>query len=273
MNISLSKSTDKKRKAPAAVNVLGDDSSSDDEDVGTSSSRAVNQALRHEQLAVRDRSTQEQSDIYDYDGVYDEMQQQQRQQQQAQNQSTASDDKRPRYMQDLLQKASERKLERELVRDRQIAREQAAEGFDNEPKFVTRAYQQKLEERQAWLQKEASKKEKDVTKSTMASFYGNLSRNVAMGGEPNEKVEPQPAFLDGFDRAPEDDKGQEAPTGTMTVSHETTAPTINQELETEEIPTKSMRQLRREKLAQAKIRYFQRNGSRDRFEATGIVKT
>lgn len=131
--------------------------------------------------------------------------------------------------------ARERQQERDVVHERKMVREQAAEE-DADPavlrgkeKFVTAGYRRKLEERQLWEaaqeDRRRAEEENDVTKREegMANFYGNFQRNVAMGGgggavtagassdgtkkedekrrdaaDTTETAAPMPGFLDGF---------------------------------------------------------------------------
>jgi len=168
-----------------------------------------NKELAAEQAALRLRSQQAMigdSTVYDYDAEYESFssghQAKSAQDTQSSSQSKQANEKREsRYIQNLLQKAKERKVEREIIFERKIARDQEQEEKNHEymgkDKFVTKAYKKKLEEREDWIRQEDLRKrkeeEEDVTKkdagSAMIGFYGNLSRIGA--GASNDDVELQ----------------------------------------------------------------------------------
>ena len=130
----------------------------------------------------------------------------------------------------------------------------------------------------------------DVTKrkggSAMASFYGNMNRNVAMGGadendRPDEAENPTKksgendsgsafGFLDGFERAGGGDKtadeqvndvdegntgADEGGTSTPGKDGSTVVPKLDPVAQ-----NLAMRKVRAEKLAKARARYFERQG-------------
>ncbi len=193
MNINLFAAAASKKKEPskkAQPNVFGDD---DDYDEPSSRSR-VNQAVRSEQDALKRRAQKAMqmtdANVYDYDGAYDSFHKNPA----AEQEEAKDDDRKSRYIADLLEAAKKRKHERDIVYEKKIAREQAIEeteqDFRGKEKFVTAAYRKKLEERELWLaqdeQQRKEDEENDVTKKTgglgMATFYGSLSYNTAMGG-------------------------------------------------------------------------------------------
>lgn len=250
----------------------GDESDSDDNEEQGDDRAAVNRNLRAEQEALRKRAAAslEEAQVYDYDGAYDDMHA-------ASNKPKEPEEKKARYIGDLLKAAKHRERERDVIHERKVAKEQAQEEaeYQGKDKFVTKAYKQKLAERELWAQEEEAKRQQeekdDVTKKKVdgafSSFYGNLNRNVAMGGagdeskkegEIDEDVGPssdeaKPAsglgFLDGFERS--------AP-------HNEASPPVDTSKSDEavvEAPSPvSMRKAREEKLAKARLRYFQRHG-------------
>lgn len=287
MNISLSKGKGKKKlgfglnsrkegtsNVPAA-NVFGggDDSEEDQNDNGDDDRAAVNRDLRAEQEALRKRASTslETAEVYDYDGVYDDMHA-------AATKPKEPEEKKSRYIGDLLKAAKQRERERDVIHERKVAKEQAQEEaeYKGKDKFVTKAYKQKLAERELWAQEEEEKRrqeeENDVTKKTgdgaFASFYGNLNRNVAMGGEResgNEETKESASqeeafvapsgglgFMEGFERAAPDSDGAQ---NDQVVEASEAKPTA-----VAPPPALSMREARKEKLAKARLRYFQRQG-------------
>ena len=300
MNIPLSHATaaaaSSRKKAPKK-NVLQsasseDDSGNDDvndknagEDTPAGGRAAVNRALIREQDAIRAKvraaEAADDTGLYDYDGAYDSFH--------SNNQDGASSSQQQqqqsgsRYIGELLQAAERRQRERDVVHERRVAREQAAEeaadpSLRGKEMFVTAAYKKQLEERKLWQAREkqeerrAEEEASNVTtrrghQDGMANFYSNLNRNVALGGNqvktPQQKqpaTEPErndntimPGFVDGF-----------AKDATAVVE-----PNIGSKQEDEngkeehpEERRKRMRLLREEKVEQARIRYFQRQAAK-----------
>jgi coiled-coil domain-containing protein 55 len=287
MNISLSKGKKEKlafglnsrrEGVGQATNVFGNDEDSDDND--GDGRAAVNRDLRAEQEALRKRAAASIEAVtaeYDYDGVYDEMHAA------STKKRTELKEKKSRYVGDLLKASKQRERERDVIHERKVAKEQAQEEAEHlgKEKFVTKAYKQKLAERELWAQEEEAKRlkeeEEDVTKKTgdgaFASFYGNFNRNVAMGGgtagkEENtsnddtlkdqhtatmesEKPAASLGFMDGFEQAALEASGEENDAENKSSNSESAAAPPS---------PASMRRVREEKLAKARIRYFQRQG-------------
>lgn len=284
MNISLSKGKAKKKKTRYGLNIREDNAfggdRSESEDAGDDDRVAVNRDLKAEQEALRKRAAAslEHAELYDYDGVYDEMHA-------PETKPKEPDAKKSRYIGDLLKAAKTRERERDIAYERKISREQAQEEaeFHGKDKFVTKAYKQKLAERELWAQEEEERRrdeeKDDVTKKTgdgaFASFYGNLNRNVAMGGGEQElrKDNGQEALND------EEEMGLNEKSAAMGTEEkrpgldfmdgfEPAAPESKSENESKaEAPGEgtrassvSMREARADKLAKARLRYFQRQG-------------
>eukprot|EP00934_Nitzschia_sp_Nitz4_P003666 Nitzschia sp. Nitz4//scaffold91_size79674//25029//25807//NITZ4_005360-RA/size79674-snap-gene-0.117-mRNA-1//1//CDS//3329560079//3656//frame0 len=230
------------------------------------------------------------------------------QQSQSQDATSSNEPKKSRYIADLLKASKKRERERDAIFERKVAKEQAEEEqmeeYAGKEKFVTKAYRRKLEEREQWQaeQEEMERQEsaQDVRKRTggmaMASFYGNMTRNVAMGGtteenkgETNEPTEsgpgsdppkkhstddddddwdPRSSRGMGFGSdfvlsagANEDTKAAEEETSSTRPSLEGTGASTRKDADTENAaPPMSMRERRKEKVAQARRRYLQRKG-------------
>ena len=81
-------------------------------------------------------------------------------------------EKKSRYIGELLKAAKQRERERDVIHERKVAKEQAQEEAEymGKDKFVTKAYKQKLAERELWAQEEEARRleeeEEDVTKRT-----------------------------------------------------------------------------------------------------------
>jgi coiled-coil domain-containing protein 55 len=294
MNISLAKAKEREKfafglNAPnsrkeggegtKASSVFGDDDSEPDSDDGDDRA-AVNRDLRAEQEALRKRAaaSMEAAAEYDYDGVYDEMHTA------SSNKPTEPQEKKSRYIGELLKAAKQRERERDIIHERKMARELAQEETEylGKDKFVTKAYKQKLAERELWVQEEEARRleeeKEDVTKKTgdgaFASFYGNFNRNVAMGGSSGKEetttkdlgvkdgpilasISQKPpsslGFIDGFEQAaPESNDEKDAHYNDESNKSESSVAAPPSPM--------SMRKAREEKLAKARIRYFQRQG-------------
>ena len=301
MNVNLSKAASKTKLSmglnPRGTstknkkNVFGDNDSESEDDHQGSSSRtaAVNQALRAEQEALRKRAQRAvQDDVYDYDGAYDSFHLQRKKLGETQQDSN----RKSRYIGGLMEAAERRKRERDVIYERKVAREQAAEDaqadYRDKEKFVTAGYKRKLQERELWQAEEKrqlrEEEANDVTKKTdgaaMASFYGNLNRNVAMGAKGKEDdtmnadntnaddaaaptksdsaaegKEPNSArqqrtvnFMEGFEKTGKDESKNELETK------------VEERSDDPETEKRKKREIREQKVKEARERYFQRHG-------------
>lgn len=93
--------------------------------------------------------------VFDYDGVYDEMQEKRAESAQARKKKESV--RAPKYINNILKMAEYKKREEERVKERVEARERLKEleEFGDTEKFVTSAYKRKLEEWQALDQEDA----------------------------------------------------------------------------------------------------------------------
>lgn len=262
MNIDLSKTKKKATKLSLGLNkrsnVLGDDSDSDNEAAASSTKASVNQAVAREQAALRQRAqaamvAEDAAAVYDYDGAYDSFRPAE------EKKPKEPEERKSRYIGDLLQSAQQRQREREMAMERKIAKEQAEEEDDyrDKQKFVTAGYKRKLEERQLWQAEQERQEEAagDVNKSGMAGFFGNLNRNVALGGG-NEEDKPKESMIEEPIEAPAPAAGLDFLQGFESggaTENEPPAVTIDD---------KTTRRLRRQaKVAAARERYWQRQSS------------
>lgn len=130
--------------------------------------------------------------IFDYDGSYDDMKKDKIMSHPL-SQSFSKDPPKSKYVSNLKtaavlrERENDKAYERKLLKERKEEEEQFGE---EEQKFVTSAYREKLEERQKWEYEEriqsAMDKKNDVRVKGMQSFYSNLlTKNVAVGGDVN----------------------------------------------------------------------------------------
>jgi coiled-coil domain-containing protein 55 len=305
-----------KEAAKKKSNVFDDDDDDDDsddpdnnapKDEDLSGREQVNQQIAKEQAALRVRAQAaaaaiKDPSIYDYDGAYDSFNKPQDGDGDGKP-KVEEKDRKSRYIGDLLSAAKKRERERDAIHERKVAREQAEEDahedFRGKEKFVTKAYKRKLEERKRWEAEEEEQRkteeENDVTKKTdgaaLGNFYGNFSRNVAMGGgileetnEDKEKTDEESAVDDPMDevrKGPMDDfaKGSsemdfldgfaksDGPGGAE--DHANASPhqdevgesrSTAKEIDSKQPPSDglSMRERREKKVAEARVRYLER---------------
>ncbi|CAM5104406.1 unnamed protein product [Natator depressus] len=164
------------------------DDSDEEASVGESLQKEAlkKQVMKQTKLEIQ-KALAEDSTVYEYDSIYDEMQQQKKES----NAKVLSgkDDKKPKYIQNILKAAEVRKQEQEKRMEKKIQKEREMEGgeFDDKEAFVTSAYKKKLQERAE--EEEREKKEAaleaclDVTKQKdLSGFYRHLL-NQTVGEE------------------------------------------------------------------------------------------
>jgi coiled-coil domain-containing protein 55 len=167
MNINLSAAASSKKKKdgknklsyglnkPKNSNVFGDDDSESDEEKAegtnpsTSAARsAVNRDIAAEQEALRKRAQQAMANaandsLYDYDGAYESFKP--KNEEEEKQEKAAPEERKSRYIQDLLKQSKKREIEREAILERKIAREQAEEDaqaeYQGKEKFITKGEQ------------------------------------------------------------------------------------------------------------------------------------
>lgn len=141
------------------------------------------------------------SSVYEYDNVYDSFK--------PKKQTTKEDEERkPKYMRNLLQAAEVRKRDALIAEEKKIAREREAEGdeFEDKEKFVTAAYKKQQEENRRIEEEEKKKEEAEAKKNEgggMSAFYRKLldkdeqrhaetvkaAEEMAKGGDVNKVAE------------------------------------------------------------------------------------
>ncbi|NXY73692.1 NSRP1 protein, partial [Glareola pratincola] len=157
-----------------------DDDSDEEPSVGESLQKEAlkKQAMKQTKLEIQ-KALEEDATVYEYDSIYDEMQQKKKES----NARVLSgkDDKKPRYIQNILKAAEIRKKEQEKRMERKIQKEREMEGgeFAHKEAFVTSAYKKKLQERAEEEERErreaAIEAYLDVTKQKdLSGFYRHL---------------------------------------------------------------------------------------------------
>jgi coiled-coil domain-containing protein 55 len=319
MNISLSSAIDKKRQkvalngassmtnrsenikvsAPTTNNVFGihDDDDNDEDDTKITSGRSlVNRDIRREQDALKARASKalegKSLSIYDFDGTYDQI----KSSNGTSNRNSASATKKEsRYISDMLQQASKRNLERDVIRERLIGKELAKEeeNYEGKEKFITSAYKKKLAERQLWNLEEEKQREREEKEDTqrksdgIMGFYSNFNKNVALGKQvmqinvssdteyrkslnltSNNSRQDQKNTNMAWDSKETNEKGKgtditiessRSELSERNIQHNEATTASNSTVSPETI-TLSARELRSIKLQEARHRYFQRRG-------------
>ncbi|KAI7755208.1 hypothetical protein M8C21_025655 [Ambrosia artemisiifolia] len=193
LNLRAPSSQQKKQHAkPPRPSTLGFGYDDDDDIEGEISRQASkNKALKDVEEQHK-KALEEDPSVFDYDGVYDDMKQKA-------VRPVAQDrqERKPRYIQALIDKAKVREREHEIIYERKLAKERSKEDhlFADKDKFVTGAYKRKLAEQAKWLEEERlrqlrEEKEDITTKKggDMTEFYFNLSKNVAFGARDGEST-------------------------------------------------------------------------------------
>ncbi|XP_078536148.1 nuclear speckle splicing regulatory protein 1 isoform X2 [Lissotriton helveticus] len=133
------------------------------------------------------KALEQDATVYEYDSVYDDIQKKKEETSTAQ--MMAGKEKKPKYIQSLMQAVEVRKKEQEKRMEKKIQKEREAEGaeFEDKEAFVTSTYKKKLEERAQ--QEDQEKREAaieaslDVTKQKdLSGFYRHLL-NQTVGEE------------------------------------------------------------------------------------------
>ncbi|KAH7162439.1 coiled-coil domain-containing protein 55-domain containing protein [Dactylonectria estremocensis] len=134
--------------------------------------------------------------VYEYDNVYDSFK--------PKKLATKEDEeKKPKYMRNLMQAAEVRKRDALIAEEKKIAREREAEGdeYEGKEKFVTEAYRKQQEENKRIEEEEKKREEAEAKKNQgggMTAFYKKLldkdeqrHADVVKAAEENTKQGPQ----------------------------------------------------------------------------------
>ncbi|XP_038615703.1 nuclear speckle splicing regulatory protein 1 [Tachyglossus aculeatus] len=161
--------------------------SDDETSVGESLQREAfkKQVMKQTKLEIQ-KALAEDSTVYEYDSIYDEMQQRK---EEANAKVLSGKDRKPKYIHNLLKAVEIRKKEQEKRMEKKIQKEREMEKgeFDHKEAFVTSAYKKKLQERAEEEEREkreaALEARLDVTKQKdLSGFYRHLL-NQTVGEE------------------------------------------------------------------------------------------
>ncbi|KAL8496296.1 hypothetical protein ACS0TY_020131 [Phlomoides rotata] len=189
----------------------------DDDNVERDILRQAYKNKTHKDVEEQHKKTlEEDPTAFDYDGVYDQMKEKQ-----SRPKEMDQKDKKPRYIQGLIDKAKQREREHEIIYERKLAKERNQDEhlYADKDKFVTSAYKKKLAEQAKWMEeerlRELREEKEDVTKKAdISDFYFNLAKNVAFGAGDADKGKPKKQQEEVVVEPP----GQISPTATGTSS-------------------------------------------------------
>ncbi|KAI0273757.1 coiled-coil domain-containing protein 55-domain containing protein [Gloeopeniophorella convolvens] len=170
-------------KRPAAFASLDDDDYGDADSTvpggSTGNSRLVAQNVQSSKSAKKRMEKEQQIDstVYQYDEVWDSMQDAKVRQKEAKEQE--SKERKPKYISGLLTSAATRRLDHLRAEEKMIQREREAEGdeFRDKEAFVTQAYKDQMAEVRKAEEEERKREElerKRGPSSGMAHFYRKL---------------------------------------------------------------------------------------------------
>ncbi|KAH7561296.1 hypothetical protein JRO89_XS10G0207700 [Xanthoceras sorbifolium] len=162
---------------------LGFRDDDDDDDVEREISRHArkNKALREIEEQHK-KALEEDPSVFDYDGVYDEMKEKT-----VRHKLQIREDRQPKYIHKLVQKAEERQREHDVIYERKLAKERNKEEhlYADKDKFVTSAYKKKLEEREKW---EAQQRLRDLRDEKEDVYINAYKVSLDVNYEPLEYI-------------------------------------------------------------------------------------
>ncbi|XAR71328.1 hypothetical protein NMG60_11028535 [Bertholletia excelsa] len=175
---------------PTALGFRDDDEDDVEREISRQASK--NKALKDIEEQHK-KALEEDPSVFEYDGVYDEMKEKV-----ARPLAHDRQERKPKYIQALIEKTKQREREHEIIYERKLVKERSKEDhlFADKDKFVTSAYKKKLAEQAKWLEEERlhqlREEKEDVTKkSDLTDFYFNLSKNVAFGAGDAKASKPE----------------------------------------------------------------------------------
>ncbi|XP_058461866.1 nuclear speckle splicing regulatory protein 1 [Malaya genurostris] len=179
-----------KGKIAKKLAVFDSESDSDSQDQKRTINAELGESQKRQIRVVQERALAEDPTIYQYDELYDEMDNKRKEA----KTDKSKEDRKPKYINKLLETAEKRKKDLERRIERQVQKEREAEGemYKDKESFVTSAYRTKLEE-----MKKADEEEKreeylesiaDVTKqSDLGGFYRHIySQKIGETGSKKE---------------------------------------------------------------------------------------
>uniref|UniRef100_A0A8C5PZG4 Nuclear speckle splicing regulatory protein 1 n=1 Tax=Leptobrachium leishanense TaxID=445787 RepID=A0A8C5PZG4_9ANUR len=182
----LTKKTLQKNAFLPKPSVFGDDSD-DEMTVGESIKKeALKKRVMKQTKLEMQKALEEDSSVYEYDSVYDDLQ---KTKEENNSKMLTGQDKKPKYIQNIMKAVEVRKKEQEKRMEKKIQKEREMEGeeFQDKEAFVTSAYKKRLQEKAEEEEREKREAEieasLDVTKQKdLSGFYRHLL-NQTVGEE------------------------------------------------------------------------------------------
>ncbi|CAH2060924.1 unnamed protein product, partial [Thlaspi arvense] len=171
------------------ASIFGED---EDHDVEKEISRQASKTKALKEIEEQHKKAlKEDPSAFAYDDVYDDMKQKA-----VLPRAQDREERKPKYIQQLMKKADQRRREQEIIYERKLAKEREKDEhlFSDKEKFITGAYKRKLEKDQKWQAeerlRELREERDDVTKKKdLSDFYFNIGKNVAFGARDVEAKE------------------------------------------------------------------------------------
>ncbi|EFA80207.1 hypothetical protein PPL_07029 [Heterostelium album PN500] len=180
-------------KLKSAFKDDSDDDHLEDDDTSEQQKKQPTDYLKQQRDAktkiekLHNAALEEDSTVFDYDGVYDQMKKQEKQTARKQQQSMITG--KPKYIQNLMAEADRKKRENERVKDRIIQKEREAEGdlYKDKEVFLTSGYKKKLEERkrQEEIDRQAELSHDVTKKKDLSDFHRNLYNTIVDNNDDN----------------------------------------------------------------------------------------
>lgn len=262
---------------PLKRSVFGDEEDeSEDDDLGKGYDRRMvgqmivqqSHAAKNDRkvLEIQAEALKQDANIFDYDAHVDSIHE-------ARSKSSSKTihekiERRSKYITGLLETAEHRKREQEVLKEKRMEKERAAEEqvYGTKERFVTSAYRKKMEEEQKWKEEqEKKKKEEDENavekKGHMGDFYRNFFKsNVDL--IQNETVNKPGILIEdtGNDRITLDPQELAKNTSSIdnTKSVEPPEEPLQQRVEDAASRAERLKRERQEKIEEAKQRYLAR---------------
>ncbi|KAJ3269451.1 hypothetical protein HDV01_001407 [Terramyces sp. JEL0728] len=159
----------------------------DDDDDSTNHLEVVNQQLKQQktslkQLEVQEKAIEEDTNVYEYDNVYDDLKRIQNHKKQLKDGVDEEGRKKARYMEKLIKTSQQRKQYLQQSKDKRLKedRDREIELYGEKEEFVTEAYKQNLEDMRLLQEKEKQDEllEFDPSKRDVVGFYKNILSKV-----------------------------------------------------------------------------------------------
>ncbi|EPX73281.1 uncharacterized protein SOCG_01034 [Schizosaccharomyces octosporus yFS286] len=157
------------------INFLEEAEDSSDEDAARPFTIQTTESIPIEKIE-RNETTESDASVYGYDEYYDSMKSGEREQQELRRQE--AQERRPKYMEKLIESAKTRKRDMLIARERALQKQRESEGDDGSEKFVTGSYKLHREEMEKEIEDRKREEEELEAKNShgggMKDFYASM---------------------------------------------------------------------------------------------------